>query len=108
MVEELKKIKAQTSIFPSSEGEDIEGEYMNPIPSPDLTLSLDSGLESKTEGWASPTQETNFPIETEDLAFEGKISQSVFTPSPSPLRVATNDHPVSEHSSEKRGDTAIS
>ena len=25
MVEELKKIKAQTSIFPSSEGEDIEG-----------------------------------------------------------------------------------
>ena len=81
---------------------------MNPIPSPDLMPSPDSGLETKTEVWASPTQETSFLVETEDLAFEGKISQPVFTPSPSPPRVSTNDHPVSEHNSEKSGDTTIS
>ena len=40
-LEEMKKTKAQDSIFFMLEGDDDEGEYTNPKPSPDLTTSPD-------------------------------------------------------------------
>ena len=42
LIEELKKTKVQEVIFSTSEGEDIEREYIDPIPSLDLTTSSDS------------------------------------------------------------------
>ena len=42
LIEELKKTKVQEVIFSTLEGEDIEGEYIDPLPSLDLTTSLDS------------------------------------------------------------------
>ena len=48
VVEELKNIKARASIFSSFEEEDIEGEYTNPIPSPNMTPSPDSDSKPKT------------------------------------------------------------
>ena len=74
---------------------------MDPIPSPDLTPSLDSSSKLKTEVRVSLAQEKNMMVEIEDPAFGYKISQLVFTPSPSPPRTATSDYPVSKHNSEK-------
>ena len=41
LIKELKKTKAQESIFSTLEGEDIEGEYIDLISSLDLTPSSD-------------------------------------------------------------------
>ena len=104
MVEELKKIKAQASIFSSSEGEDIEGEYTDPILSPDLMSSSDYGSKLKTKVRVSHAQETNLPTEIEDPTFGRTISQLVFTPSLAPLRIAPSDHLGSEQNNKKSGD----
>ena len=78
---------------------------MDPIPSPDLTPSLDSSSKLKTEVRVSLAQEKNMMVEIEEPAFGYKISQLVFTPSPSPPRTVTSDHPVSKHNSEKSEET---
>ena len=48
-LEESKKSKAHYSIFSMSEGDDDEGEYTDPIPYPDLTISPDTGSEPRIE-----------------------------------------------------------
>ena len=99
LVEEMKKTRAKASIFYTSKGENTEGEYTYPIPTPDLTTSLDS------EPRTMPVTKLDPPHETEAPTFVTKISQLVFTPSPSPKVAATNDQPMSKHSGEKSGDT---
>ena len=81
LVEEMKKARAQASIFSTSQGEDIEGEYTYPIPSSNLTTSPDSETTIKLELWQ----------EIEALVFGINIGQPVFTASPSLEVAVIND-----------------
>ena len=87
LVEEMKKTRAQASIFSMLEGEDIEGENTNPIP----TLNLATSPNSK-------------PRTTPTTKLETNISQPVFMPLPFPKVATTNEQPMSDHSGEKSGD----
>ena len=49
LIEELKKTKAQDVVSSTLEGEDIKGEYTYPIPSLDLTTSLNYELRTELE-----------------------------------------------------------
>ena len=49
VVEELKKSKVQDSVFFMIEEDEDEGDYMDPIPTPDLTISLDNCFEPRIE-----------------------------------------------------------
>ena len=73
MVEELKKLKNQTSLFSTSKEEDIGREYTDRIPSPELTPSPNSNSKLKAKVWVSVGKETHFPQETDELTFGTKI-----------------------------------
>ena len=101
--EELKKTKAQESMFSVSEGKDIEGEYVDLIPALDLTTS--SNLNLRTEVRSSSAIEVKIPQESTKPIYGTNISQPVFMPSPSLEAATTSDQPKSKHGGAKSGDT---
>ena len=90
-MEELKKSKAQESIFTMSEGDDDEGEHTNPILSPDLTTSLNISPEPRIEVQVPTVAEPKPLQEIGAHAFGTNIEQTTFdTPSPALATAASN------------------
>ena len=99
-MEDLKKIRAQASIFSMSEREDLKGEYIDPIPSPNLTTN------PKSKPRTTPTTKPDLSQGTKVPAFGTNIAQPIFMLSPSLEATATNDVQLEfEHNGEKNGDT---
>ena len=83
----MKRSKDEDFILSMSYEDNIDREYTDPIPSPVFTTSLDSN--PRTEVKLSFAVEIELPQDTAKLSFGTKISQSVFTPSPSPEKALT-------------------